>query len=54
MPNGGSFVITTLPHGKDVMLKVADTGCGIRQEHLGKIFDPFFTTKPVGKRTAAC
>jgi len=30
---------------------VADTGSGIRPEHLGKIFEPFFTTKPVGKGT---
>jgi len=33
------------------MLKIADTGCGIKREHLSKIFDPFFTTKPVGKGT---
>jgi two-component system, NtrC family, sensor histidine kinase HydH len=25
-----------------------DTGCGIREEHLGRIFDPFFTTKRDG------
>lgn len=30
---------------------VADTGCGIQPENLGKIFDPFFTTKDVGKGT---
>ncbi len=51
MPDGGSLVITTMPHGKDVMMKVADTGCGIKREHLSRIFDPFFTTKPVGKGT---
>jgi len=30
---------------------VADTGWGIRLEHLDKVFDPFFTTKPTGKGT---
>jgi signal transduction histidine kinase len=28
-----------------VALHVADTGCGIRAEHIDRIFEPFFTTK---------
>ncbi|MBA3668482.1 MAG: response regulator [Sphingomonas sp.] len=32
-------------------LSVADTGCGIAANVLGKIFEPFFTTKEVGKGT---
>lgn len=28
-----------------VVLRITDTGCGIRQEDLGKVTQPFFTTK---------
>jgi len=34
-----------------VEISIADTGCGIPEEHLQRIFDPFFTTKAVGKGT---
>ncbi|MCH8686565.1 PAS domain-containing protein [Pedomonas mirosovicensis] len=37
--------------GPCVALSIADTGCGIAPEHLGRIFEPFFTTKEVGKGT---
>ena len=37
--------------GKFVCLTVADTGCGMSPEVLGRIFDPFYTTKEVGKGT---
>lgn len=35
----------------DMMITVADTGCGIAKENYGKIFTPFFTTKKIGKGT---
>jgi len=48
----GSITIRTRLAGQDhVCIEVADTGCGIRPEHLKRIFDPFFTTRPVGKGT---
>ncbi len=49
----GSVRITTLadPTRQQVQVTVADTGSGIRPEHLNRIFDPFFTTKSVGKGT---
>lgn len=37
--------------GPYVVIKVTDSGTGIRPEIKDKIFDPFFTTKEVGKGT---
>ena len=49
---GALTVNTRLAPEKDtVILEFADTGCGIKEEHLTRIFDPFFTTKEVGKGT---
>ncbi|MEE4241011.1 MAG: PAS domain-containing protein [Desulfopila sp.] len=39
------------PRSGRAYLEVADTGCGIPEEHLSKVFDPFFTTKALGKGT---
>jgi len=33
---------------KQVVIKIADNGCGISEDELKHIFDPFFTTKPSG------
>jgi signal transduction histidine kinase/ActR/RegA family two-component response regulator len=65
MPAGGTITITTdcveqvysatksgkLPPGPHVLLKVADTGCGMDAETKARIFEPFFTTKERGKGT---
>jgi signal transduction histidine kinase len=51
MPNGGTLSISTSVRDGKVLVKLADTGCGIKQEHLDQIFEPFFSTKPVGQGT---
>jgi len=40
-----SVILSTRTQERDVILKVADQGCGIDKEILNRIFDPFFTTK---------
>lgn len=38
-----------LPEGEYVYFEVADTGCGMDKERLGRIFEPFYTTKFTGR-----
>ena len=47
----GTIHITTRAEENHVMVRIADTGCGISEKHLTKIYDPFFTTKKVGEGT---
>jgi PAS domain S-box-containing protein len=47
----GQITITTETQGSEVIVEVADNGCGISDEVLPQIFDPFFTTKGVGDGT---
>ena len=49
MPEGGTVEVRTRCMGQDaVCVEIADTGRGIRPEHVEEIFKPFFTTKPGG------
>ncbi len=50
LPQGGNIYLDIL-HTKQpagVMVKIRDTGVGIKPEHLEHLFDPFFTTKEDG------
>jgi two-component system NtrC family sensor kinase len=52
LPYGTISIYTaSANNGDGVNIVIADSGSGIRPEHLEKLFDPFFTTKPVGKGT---
>jgi signal transduction histidine kinase len=51
MPNGGKLKIDLLQNQSEAIIKIKDTGVGIKKEHLPHIFDPFFTTKGLGKGT---
>ncbi len=51
MPNGGTLRISLSENSNQAMIKIEDTGTGIKDQHLPHIFDPFFTTKGLGKGT---
>ena len=44
-----TYTHDNLPEGAYVYLEVADSGCGMDQETIGRIFDPFFTSKFTGR-----
>ncbi len=46
-----SLELFELAQGRYALLKITDTGVGIKKELMDKIFDPYFTTKEQGKGT---
>ena len=48
-PEGAIHIRARAERDGQMLLEVADNGCGIPAEDLPKLFEPFFTTKPVGK-----
>jgi signal transduction histidine kinase len=53
METGGSLTVETasVERPPEVLVRVADTGCGIPEKNMPYLFEPFFTTKRVGKGT---
>lgn len=47
----GTITVRTGTENGGVWVDIADNGCGMPPEVMGRIFDPFFTTKAVGKGT---
>jgi signal transduction histidine kinase len=47
----GHIRIAARRAGDDVVISVADDGCGIPEEIRARVFEPFFTTKAAGKGT---
>jgi two-component system, NtrC family, sensor kinase len=45
----GEIEVVTSEREGDVVLRIADSGSGIANEHMASLFDPFFTTKEEGK-----
>jgi len=51
MDHKGTLTVGLHREGDDVLVSIADTGCGIPEEIRGRIFDAFFTTKAAGEGT---
>jgi two-component system sensor histidine kinase AtoS len=51
MSGGGTLTITTERRDAQAVISIADTGCGIPEEHMHRLFEPFFTTKPTEQGT---
>lgn len=45
---GGKLEINLRNEGDNIELSIADTGCGIPEDHIDRIFEPSFTTKSKG------
>ncbi len=44
-----TYLKSEMPEGMYAYVEVADTGCGMDTEILGKVFDPYFSTKFTGR-----
>jgi signal transduction histidine kinase len=51
IPEHGIVRVETDEKDGFVVVRVADNGVGIKEEHIKRLFEPFFTTKPKGEGT---
>jgi PAS domain S-box-containing protein len=51
MAEGGKLGIEAEKKEGNVIIRISDTGVGIKKEHLSRVFEPFFTTKGYGRGT---
>ena len=49
MPDGGCLQVSTAAAGKQALIEVRDSGCGIPADVLARIFDPFYSRRADGE-----
>lgn len=49
MPSGGQVTLRSRISGDEVLIEVADTGVGIREDDLPHLFEPFFSRRADGE-----
>jgi signal transduction histidine kinase len=45
---GGEVVVQLTQSEREAVITIADTGCGMSTEQLGRVFEPFFSTRGAG------
>jgi len=48
MPDGGNIVVTIKRSENELLIRIADEGCGIAPDQLAKLGEPFYSTKEKG------
>lgn len=45
MPNGGSLSVHTFTENRKILIRITDTGYGMKPEHLARLGEPYFSLK---------